>query len=94
MGVSNEKRCKIKNILLISIIFMHFFMITNNKYRKYTNILAISIYTYIGLKLLLIINRSEFLSNLEILKLIGSFILFIHYLQESCKNENIDNKIN
>ena len=27
-------------------------------------------------------------------KLIGSFILFIHYLQESCKNENIDNKIN
>jgi hypothetical protein len=67
-----------KNILLISIIFMHFIMITNNKYKKYSNFLATIIYTYISLNLFQNIN----ISNMEILKLIGCFILVIHYLQE------------
>jgi len=68
-----------KNILLISIIFMHFIMITNNKYKKYAIFLATIIYTFIGFKLFTNINNKF---NLETLKFIGCFILVIHYLQE------------
>ena len=68
-----------KNILLISIIFMHFIMITNNKYKKYAIFLATLIYTFIGFRLFTSINNKF---NLETLKLIGCFILVIHYLQE------------
>jgi hypothetical protein len=79
-----------KNILLISIIFMHFIMITNNKYKKYAIFLATIIYTSIGFKFFTNINNKF---NLETLKFIGCFILVIHYLQEFFEKKNKHHKI-
>ncbi len=79
-----------KNILLISIILMHFMMITN-KYKKYSIFLATIIYTSIGFRLFTNINNKF---NLETLKLIGCFFLVVYYLQELFKKKNKYYKIN
>ena len=78
-------------ILLISLIFMHLFMtIKHTQYDKYTNIIAIIIYGYIGINLFRDTNKKD----IDSFKIIGCGILVMYYLQHIFEKENIHQKKN
>ena len=64
-------------LLTLGLIIMHFFMIKpHSSYSKYSYMLAIILYSYIGLH---IFNDSE-KTNIETLKMFGCLLLILYYI--------------